>query len=905
MKKLDTAGAVLLGALFSLGCGDDEGSKGGSAPAGDPETFAEAPRSCVYLCGAACEETETPYSCPSMDPWSKIPHADACERWDGRYPEPQQGQCAASAPTGEAVKYTGPDPDVPGGWILPDGRPTKPAGALAVFSEPELEGGLTTGVFSVGGTSLVLTVDSGIRSHVVRVVDTDRIGAQDPVLSYFLFEKPEYLSSSRGVAFVPPGRVFVATAGGTVRALRLDTTTGALEADDPHTLYLPEDGYFASSVAVSPDAERLVVTGFNDKRAVVYDVREGPTYGETLGTVELGATESFGVAFDPHDTAGDFAYVSMWKSREVVEIDLTDPAAPSVSRRFETDKNPQGLAFLDARWMVVVNDLGETLSLVDRTTGEVRAVPVEYDLDLEGLDTSSVAYDEARKRLYVAMSGINTLAAYDVDLDASIPTFTPAGRLATGWWPSAVALDDDGDVTVTTLRGWGAGPVPDGVDETEQRGGVQHVPAPSAAELVQGEEDAWRAVDVASLPGYPEVQCPPGVDDFPVPTDNTSGPSERIRYVFFVVRENKTFDGVFGDMPGVRGDPSHLLRPVEDMDRIWGNFRKLAKTFTHSDNSYTDADASVQGHAWTAYGRTTDYCERVVRNQGVEVLTGCGIADVSRPEEGSVFDWMQKHEVRYDLLGEIVGQPETKPEGYNPVDTSYPGGPFQSIGYPDTEKACYIAGRARVLCDLNPFVYLTLPNDHGAGVAPNLPTPTLMIAVNDVATGMLVDAISHSPIWASSLILITEDDPQQGGDHVDYHRVPFVFASPWVKRGYVSKTHMTVAGVFKLFSHVYGLPYPNVQAQHAAIPYDVFTSTPDYTPFEYEPRSWPIECGTKATSAEMRLTASWSYERADAQPGIDAQVVRWLRGEQLTELPPDLEAEVVEREKRTVPRTPR
>lgn len=873
------------------------GGTGGSVP-GDPETFAEAPKTCVYQCATPCEEDETPYDCPSLGPWNEIPHAEACGAWSGQHPQSVAGQCTATAPSGDALKYAGPDPDVSGGRILPDGRPTRPAGALAVFSEPDLKAGLTTGILAIDDTSLVLTVDSGTGGHVVRVVDTDRIGIQDPVLGTYRFERPEFLSSSRGLAFLPPNRVFVATSVGIVRALSLDTVTGALTADDDHSIPLIDEEYHAAAVAVTPDGSRLVVSAYDDKRAAIYDLTEGASYGTELGRVDLGATETFGVWFDPNDPTGTVAYVAMWKSREVVEIDLQDPANLTVSRRFQTDKNPQGIAFLDSRWMVVVNDLGETLSLIDRTAGDVRSIPIEYDIDKSELDTSAVAFDASRSRLYITMSGINTLAAYDVSLASSIPTFAPAGRLGTGWWPSAIALHENGDLSVTTLRGWGAGPVPDGVEEDTQRGGVQHIAAPSAAELTQGEDDARRAVNVEELPGYPKVDCPAGASDFPIPSDNTSGPSPHIQYVFFVVRENKTFDAVFGDMPGVEGDPSLILRPAADMDRIWGNLRKLAKEFAHSDNSYTDADASVQGHAWTTYGRTTDYCERVVRNDGVDNLTGCGVTDVSRPEEGSLFDWLHEHDVRSDILGEIVGQPETTPDGYNPVDIGYPGGPFQTISYPDTEKACYVAGRARVLCDLNPFVYMTLPNDHGAGLDPFVPTPSLMIAVNDVATGMLVDAISHSPIWKSSLIIITEDDPQQGGDHIDYHRVPFVMISPWVKRGYVSKTHMTVAGAFKMFAHIYGLPYPNVQAEHAAIPYDFFTSTPDYTPYEYIPRQWPLECGTQATAAERRLTASWDYEQVDAQPGIDEQVVRWLKGEQLTELPPDLDAAVTERERR-------
>jgi hypothetical protein len=204
----------------------------------------------------------------------------------------------------------------------------------------------------------------------------------------------------------------------------------------------------------------------------------------------------------------------------------------------------------------------------------------------------------------------------------------------------------------------------------------------------------------------------------------------------------------------------------------------------------------------------------------------------------------------------------------------------------------------RVACDISPFVYLTLPNDHTLGVSPDNPTAETMCAVNDEATGMLVDGVSHSPIWASSLIVITEDDPQQGGDHVDYHRTPLVLVSPWVKRGYVSKTHIDVASLHKVFAHIFGLPYPNLTVKNAGLPLDIFTSTPSFAPYTYKSRGWPLECGSGAAEAEVELTESWDFANVDDQPGLGEQVMRWMRGRQLKELPPRLRAEVDERNAR-------
>jgi hypothetical protein len=159
---------------------------------------------------------------------------------------------------------------------------------------------------------------------------------------------------------------------------------------------------------------------------------------------------------------------------------------------------------------------------------------------------------------------------------------------------------------------------------------------------------------------------------------------------------------------------------------------------------------------------------------------------------------------------------------------------------------------------------------------------------------MVVDAISHSPLWASSVIFITEDDPSQGGEHVDNHRTPLVVVSPWVPRGSVSHTHADVASLHKLFAHIFGKPYPNVEVENAALPLDLFTSTPDYTPYTYAPRTFPLVCGNASTMSivETQLTASWEWDGPDEQPGLDAQVTRWMRGRQLEKLTPRLAREI-------------
>jgi DNA-binding beta-propeller fold protein YncE len=901
----------------STGTGGTGGSTTGTAGSGgstlDPDEFLQAPKSCSYTCPdpMGCpEKAGTPYACPAMGKWDALPHLDTCAKYDGTTPAVTPGKCTATAPAAAALRRPGQDAQDPKTYFLPDGRSTRPAGATWAFDEQDITGGTTSAIVAVPGTPYVLALDTGPDDHAVRAIDTTKIdGGASPVTGVVKFSPPKWLNS--GIAFVPPGRVYAATAFGVVQALAFDPKTGALSQDDANSLTLPTDPqhtWYASGVAASPDGKRLVVSAVNETDVVVFDIDPAsPTYKQQIGSVDTGQRDTFGAYFDPADAAGTRAYVTVWGGRKVLEIALDDPKQPKVSRTFATDQNPQGVAFLDAQWMAVANDLGETISLVDRVSGEVKSVTVEFAPALHGLDVSGLAFDAKASRLYALLSSLNAIAAYDVDLKAKPPALTPAGRLPTGWWPSGAVVEPDGSLDVINLRGRPIGTFDQadhfgGPDSPSGhhllRGSIQRIPAPSAADLTAGTKDVDTALTVGDSPGYPQVQCPAGADDFPVPATNTMGPSKAIQRIVFIVRENKTFDSVLGDLKGVEGNPAFTLKETSaDMDKVWPNFRTLARTFTVSDNFYNVAVQSTQGHQWTTYGRTTDFCERTWSADARPVPL-CGVGEVGRPDQGSLFDWLQDNKVQYDILGEIVGTPKQMPADYSPIDGKYPGGPFQNITYPDVEKACHFAGRTRVACDLHPFTYMTLPNDHTVGLDPKNPTPETMCAVNDEATGMVIDALSHSPDWPGTLVVITEDDPQQGGDHVDYHRTPLVFISPWVKRGYVTQTHLDVASLYKLFAHLMGLPYPSVQVARAGLPLDAFTSTPDYTPYDYQTHKWQLACGGAASHAERRLTASWDFSVADAQDGLGDQVARWMRGKQLETLPPALEAQVKAREER-------
>ena len=901
---------ALFGLSFLACSSDEKAPPPPTTPGPDPLEFYTPNRSCVFKCpvSADCAEATGPYACQNLGDWSSIPHADTCPVWDGKPPAPRTGKCTASAPSGDAIKTVGPDPADASTLFMPDGHKQKPFGVAWAFDEPDLYAGMTSNVITVPGTSLALTVDTGYGDHAVRLVDIDKMGQGNPVVGVEKFPNPSVLNW--GMTYAAPNRAFVATDDGVVLAFVVDPVAKTLTRDDAHALTLPKtagpdgaENFYVSGVAASPDGKRIVVAAVEEKKLLVFDIDpQSASYGKQLGAAVMPDNEAFGVYIDPNDTLGERAYVSMWKSRSVVEVDLGDGTNPKVSRSFAVDKDPQGVAFLDGRYMAVANGLGDTISLVDRMTGKVTSLPIDTEANPHGSEPSTLAFDASSSRLYVALAALGAVSAYQVDLAKDPPSIVPAGRLPTLWWPSGVALLDDGSVVVSSLRGEGTGPAMDLDFDLEKgdaykrlAGGIQHLPKPSNADLVAGEAWVKSSLEVGARPGYPKVNCPAGENDFPLPETNDA-PSPVIDHVFIILRENKTFDGLFGDLASVNGDPTLTLKKSKaEMDQVWPNLRSLAGRFAMSENFYTSAEISSLGHVWDTYGRSNDYNERTWAmaaygrvSRPSDVQNG-GVVDVGRPEEGSLFTWLGNNGIPYDIMGEAIGLPENAPVDHPPLDFKYPGGFIQSPGYPDVEKACHVAGRARVLCDLGKVVFMTLPNDHTQGVSPNSPTPELCCAVNDEATGMVVDAISKSPLWGSSLILITEDDTAQGGDHVDQHRTIFVAASPWVKRGYVSKTLIDVSALHKIIAHVYGLPYPNIQVKNAGLPLDMFTSTPDFEPYDYIERKEPTQCGNNATKAEKALSASWDFSDVDRSPELDAQVVRWMRGEQRTqEAPPEL-----------------
>ncbi|MGH2727515.1 MAG: hypothetical protein ACRDKS_11150, partial [Actinomycetota bacterium] len=316
-----------------------------------------------------------------------------------------------------------------------------------------------------------------------------------------------------------------------------------------------------------------------------------------------------------------------------------------------------------------------------------------------------------------------------------------------------------------------------------------------------------------------------------------------VKKVIYVVRENKTFDQEFGDIAAANARPD-LVRYGRE---ITPNSHAMAETWALLDNFYVNTETSIIGHQYSNAGQLSDYTQRTFGN--TLLWTGSsdgripdeGFAEVSFPNSGYLIDNVLRHGKTartYGLEGGRVSVgKEAVSKDVNNIDLAFPPG-FDNGSYPDTLRVREFLNDVKIR-GLSDFTYIWLPADHTSAGIPGYYGPNEMVASNDVATGMVLDWLSHSKYWHEAAMFVVEDDPESGKDHVSPYRSIFMGASPWLKRGYHSSEHFTVPGLLRTMEIALGLPAMS-QNEHSAEPMlDLFTTAPDLTPYEVKTADVP------------------------------------------------------------------
>jgi hypothetical protein len=389
---------------------------------------------------------------------------------------------------------------------------------------------------------------------------------------------------------------------------------------------------------------------------------------------------------------------------------------------------------------------------------------------------------------------------------------------------------------------------------------LELLPLPSDADLAAGDRTVHANL-TRPHDNQVALSCTGSPQRFPLPTE--PGAPTPIEHVFFLVRENKTYDAVLGDLSGTNGDPALIMYGEENTP----NLHALARRFVNLDNFYSLAEQSLQGHEWTTANMANDYTEKAWLNtwgrayRPSDAFGGGGYNEHLGIPARTVWTHLDAAMLNYHNYGEITNSAGA----IHVYDAGYPGVVFNT-NILDVEKVQFIVDN---LNDkrfvLEPFSYIGLPNDHTVGNTPGKPTPQSMVADNDEATGRLIDGLSHSKYWATSIVFLIEDDPSDGGDHVEIHRSPCLVMSPWVKRGYNSSVHYDVPALWKTMTLLLGVPPINQRDAYAAAMYDVFSTKPDPEPYTFIPRKIPPAI-TPADAPMAKESMAIDFSRPDTAP---------------------------------------
>jgi YVTN family beta-propeller protein len=790
-------------------------------------------------------------------------------------------------------RYNRPGPEGGGVTLLPNGWRIAPAGRHITVGDLPL-----AMAESPDGRYLVVSND-GHAKATLAVVDLAQLNVRQrfPIDNAWL-----------GLAWHPDGRRLFSSGGGenTIRELRF--AAGRLTSVDSHVLARPTQYSFVAGVTISPDGLRLYAVHALGERLTLVDLdREDPV---VKNTVELPAEGYASVV----SSDGRTLYVSLWGGARILVFDALTLAPQG---EIPVGEHPSALALSpDGTRLFVACANTNAVWVVDlaaRKAAEQISVAVRPGVP-PGSTPNALALSSDGATLLVANADNNTVAVVDV---AKAGRAQVRGFIPTGWYPTAVQFSRDG-TRLFVLSGKGL------TSQANPRGPHPGVPAGEgqyAGAMLLGTLSVLDVPDQAALAAYTKtvLALAPGGEPEEAPPAGSpipSGPGRRspIQHVFYVIRENRTYDQVLGDLPRGNGDPTLCLFG----ERVTPNAHALAETFVLLDNFYVDAEVSMDGHAFSTAAYATDYVEKVWpmnygRRGGRYLSEGGGTmrnayGNIAAPQPGYIWDFCRRAGVSVRSYGEFAererglaasGAEADRAGGEGPVNASVPGleglvhpsYPPWDLTVPDNRRVDVWLQEFREFEQngkLPALSIIRLGNDHTAGTRPGYPTPTAMIAENDVALGRMVEAISRSRYWKDSAIFVLEDDAQNGPDHVDAHRSVALVVSPYARRRAVDSTLYTTSGMLRTMELILGLP-PMSQYDAAATPmHAAFQASPVLTPFEHRPARVSLDEKNLASAFGAEVSKRMDFDGPDRAPDLALNEIVWrsVRGRDRAMPPP-------------------
>ncbi len=581
-------------------------------------------------------------------------------------------------------------------------------------------------------------------------------------------------------------------------------------------------------------------------------------------------------------------YISLWGGAGVL---VFDTEKEKVSGKISTESHPCDMALTkNGRYLYVAGANTNSVSVIDTQKGKVleNLTASLYPGSPVGTTPNGLALSADDKTLFIANADNNDLAVFDVSRPGQGRS---RGFIPTGWYPTCVRVTGN-KLYVTNGKGLSSFANPDGPNPLQHkvkhqegekttgtgsytgsmfRGKLSIIPVPNQELL-----NVYSQAVYQNTPFRKNREAVSSVDvGNPVP--RKAGTSSPIKHVFYILKENRTYDQVLGDMEKGNGDAALCIFG----EKVTPNQHALARQFVLLDNFYVNAEVSADGHNWSTAAYATDYVQKMwpsnYSGRGGN-YDYAGNRKIANPDNGFIWNYCQRAGVSFRNYGEFRDEghiPKILPYLAKHTCKDYPGwnlkikDVFRERRWARDFDSLLAAGQVP---QLN-FIYL--PNDHTSGLWKGAYTPIAQVADNDLALGRIVDRISHSRIWKSSAIFVLEDDAQDGPDHVDAHRSTAFVISPYVKRGAVIHTMYSTAGMLRTIELILGLP-PMSQYDAAATPmWDCFMPNPVMTPYKVKPAGVNINKRNRKHNKVSRLSATFDFSEPDAAPDRELNETIW------------------------------
>ncbi len=801
-----------------------------------------------------------------------------------------------------------PGPRAGGGVLLPNQWTLDPVGKqIALGDFP-----VNIAVHPAGRFAAIL--HSGNGPHEIIVVDL----RSNKVASRITLEESFY-----GLAFNADGKRLYASGAGREVIQSFSFANGFLSDPQDVPLRKPEERGVPSGLAVSPDGTHVYVANLlshsvsdvtlgSSSAAPIeiplgpHDVKPipaNPTTNGPAGTLDEEAiTKRARALLDvanrdaayPYACAVDATrhrlYVSLWGMAAVEVIDL---ATHQSIGQWATQEHPNEMLLTrSGRHLLVANANRNTVSVLETQTGRtVETLTAELGPEgLPGSTPNSLALTPDESLLFVANANINAVAVFDVH---QIGRSQSLGFIPVGWYPTSVRVTPDGK-HLLVANGKGSG------SRANRNGPQPGREAPATLTEYIGSLFTG-TLEIIDLPGREALEkqlvdytartyrcrppTPPATIEAGHPIPLRPGDSSPIRYCIYIVKENRTYDQVLGDLRQGNGDPSLCLFP----EKVTPNHHKLAKEFVLLDNFYAESEVSADGHEWSMGAYATDFVEKMwplsYGHNGSRKYTypAEGRFKIAEPAGGYLWDVAKKAGVSYRSYGEFVNNGKTTNDPATTLVGTLkghfdPGFHSFDMDYPDQSRADRFISELKRFereGDMPRLQIVRLPNDHTAGTTLGKHTPTAFLADNDLALGRVIEAVSRSRFWAQTAVFVVEDDAQNGPDHVDAHRTVAFVISPHVKHRTVDSTLYSTSSMLRTMELILGLQ-PMSQFDAAAMPMLAsFGTTVDPRPYLAEPAGVDINERNTAKAWGQKLSAQMNFKKEDAADDLVLNEIVW------------------------------